>query len=64
MEELKLSKTWEVMRLLYALQCLLLKTVFACFTIVTDEHCYLFFLVIDRLVRQRSTGDTISIVTL
>jgi len=64
MEELKLSKTWESLRLLYAVQCLLWKTVFSCFTIVTDEQCYLFFLLIDRFVRQRSTSDTISLVTL
>ena len=52
------------MKLLYAVQCLLWKTVFSCFTIVTDEQCYLFFLHIDRFVRQRSTCDTISLVTL
>ena len=52
------------MRLLYAVQCLLWKIVFSCFTIVTDEQCYLFFLLIDSFVRQRSTGDTISIITL
>ena len=37
---------------------------FSCFTIVVDEKCYLFFFLIDRFVRQRSTGDTTSIVTL